>query len=359
VELLDVQRNWNSFGESDPLWAVLSHTDKRDNSWELDDFFETGRASVAEALARAAAYGFPKQRKLALDFGCGVGRLTQALGELFERVVGVDIAPSMVRRARDLNRLGPRCEYVVNGAPDLHLLDGREFDFVFSSIVLQHVHPRYSLAYIREFVRLLAPGGLALFDLTAEQGNVSPLPPQAFSARIAPTAPALRLPAGEQSPVSARITNTSLVDWSTPVNLGNHWLTADGAMLAYDDARGAVPVPLRVGESTEASVSVTAPNVPGQYLLELDLVQEGVAWFGVHGSPTARIPVVVEPAVEHHALGSAESGVPLVPMMEMYGVPLPVVAAAAVDAGGRVVAIDPSNAGGPGWFGYRYAVTRS
>lgn len=34
--------------------------------------------------------------KRALDFGCGAGRLTQALAGYFEEVCGIDIAPSMI-----------------------------------------------------------------------------------------------------------------------------------------------------------------------------------------------------------------------------------------------------------------------
>ncbi len=52
---------------------------------------------------------FPKRR--ALDFGCGVGRLTQALARHFNIVDGVDIAPSMIELANQFNRSGGRCRY--------------------------------------------------------------------------------------------------------------------------------------------------------------------------------------------------------------------------------------------------------
>jgi SAM-dependent methyltransferase len=359
VELLDLQRNWDGLGEVDPLWAVLSHPDKR-SAWSVDDFFATGRESIGEALTTAERLGYPKRRRTALDFGCGVGRLTQALAASFEHAVGVDIAPSMIRQARELNRHGDRCEYVLNGAADLRVLDGRAFDFVYSSIVLQHIHPRYSVEYVREFVRLLAPGGLALFDLTAEQGNPSPLPPASFRAEIEPQAPVLQLPAGEESPVSARITNRSGVAWTAPLNLGNHWCAVDGSTIAYDDARGSIPVPVAPGQAVEATILVTAPRLPGLYVLELDVVQEGVAWFGVHGSPVVRIPVAVDATGESSAGDAAVAGdQPLVPSMEMYGVPLHVVVQAAHDAGGRALSIETCSSGGPGWIGYRYAFTRA
>jgi hypothetical protein len=39
------------------------------------------------------------------------------------------------------------------------------------------------------------------------------------------------------------------------------------------------------------TLTITGPEQPGNYLLELDLVQEGVNWFGATGSPTWRHPI--------------------------------------------------------------------
>ena len=51
-----------------------------------------------------AARGLPRARALALDFGCGAGRLSRALAAHFEHVVGVDVSASMIETARALNR---------------------------------------------------------------------------------------------------------------------------------------------------------------------------------------------------------------------------------------------------------------
>jgi hypothetical protein len=40
---------------------------------------------------------------------------------------------------------------------------------------------------------------------------------------------------------------------------------------------------------------VAAPRKPGDYLLELDMVQESVSWFAQQGSKPVRLPVTVEP----------------------------------------------------------------
>ena len=101
----------------------------------------------------------------ALDFGCGVGRLSQALAEHFQSVVGVDIAESMVERAREFNRFGDHVVYLANATDDLRILDSDSFDFVYSNITLQHIPPEHGKNYIREFLRVLRPGGLALFQV--------------------------------------------------------------------------------------------------------------------------------------------------------------------------------------------------
>jgi ubiquinone/menaquinone biosynthesis C-methylase UbiE len=108
-------------------------------------------------------------RGRALDFGCGVGRLTQALGDHYEEVEGIDIAPSMVSLAARHNRHGERCRYRVNAASDLTVFASGTFDLVYSNIVLQHMEPRFSKPYIAEFVRLLRPGGVTIFQLPSRR----------------------------------------------------------------------------------------------------------------------------------------------------------------------------------------------
>ena len=94
--LRELTDNWQAFGEDDPLWAILSHADKRGNRWDLDEFLETGEAEITEVLAEATGLVPSLAFGRALDFGCGVGRLTQALARRFATVDGVDIAAAMV-----------------------------------------------------------------------------------------------------------------------------------------------------------------------------------------------------------------------------------------------------------------------
>jgi SAM-dependent methyltransferase len=169
MRLDELQRHWDELGRQDPLWAIATHGQKDGGRWEVEEFFATGREQVAKALAHVASLGFPLPRRRALDFGCGVGRLTQALAEHFDEVYGVDIAPSMIERAREHNRHGDRCKYLLNPRRDLRAFADGVFDFVYTSLVLQHMEPCYAKAYLKEFLRTLAPGGLIVYQLPSER----------------------------------------------------------------------------------------------------------------------------------------------------------------------------------------------
>jgi ubiquinone/menaquinone biosynthesis C-methylase UbiE len=105
----------------------------------------------------------------ALDFGCGAGRLSQALACHFEDIVGVDISPSMLEVARSLNRYTGRCTYVHNEVESLEHFPDNSFDLVYSNIVLQHIEPKFSKNYIAEFIRVVKKGGLIAFQLPSHR----------------------------------------------------------------------------------------------------------------------------------------------------------------------------------------------
>ena len=184
MDLKDVQANWNRFGETDPFWAVLAWPGMEEGRWDVDAFFATGREEIDQVMAYVAGLGVEIGRDAALDFGCGVGRLTQALAHYFNEVHGVDISESMLDLARELNQAGDRCHYHLNPRDDLSLFADDAFDFVYSNITLQHMPPRYARGYMLEFLRVLKPGGLAVFQIpsrprSAMQRLLQPIKPTA------------------------------------------------------------------------------------------------------------------------------------------------------------------------------------
>jgi SAM-dependent methyltransferase len=160
------KRDWDDLGRVDPLWAILTSPEQRHGKWNPDAFFARGATEIAHVMARAGELGFPRQRRAALDFGCGVGRLTRALSPYFDQCTGVDISEEMIAKARDWHRDWPKCRFVLNTEGDLRVFEGGSFDLVYSNIVLQHLPTaRLIETFIGEFIRTLTPDGLLVFQL--------------------------------------------------------------------------------------------------------------------------------------------------------------------------------------------------
>ncbi|WP_162292984.1 class I SAM-dependent methyltransferase [Actinophytocola xinjiangensis] len=161
----DVRRDWVRLAEQDPLWAVYVAADKRGGRWDPDQFLATGRSDVADAVSWLAELGVGPRWGRVLDFGCGAGRLTQALAGHADEVVGVDVAPAMLATARSLSPPA-NCRFVLNETSDLSAFESGGFDLVYSELVLQHLPAPVIETYLREFLRVLAPGGVALLQCT-------------------------------------------------------------------------------------------------------------------------------------------------------------------------------------------------
>jgi len=121
----------------------------------------------------------PKRRDDVLDFGCGVGRLTRSLAAHFGRCVGVDISAPMLAQAEELNRECDRCRFVLNATEDLRVFESASFDLVYTRYVLQHLPTRAMVrSYLSEFMRVLRPGGLLVFQLPNRIGLLHRLQPR-------------------------------------------------------------------------------------------------------------------------------------------------------------------------------------
>lgn len=149
------------------MWAILTDPGKQDRAWNESEFFATGVNQIADMLSWAR-WVLPLARfDRAIDFGCGIGRLTQALADHAGHVTGVDIAPTMIDLARSKNRK-PNCEFLCNERSDLAAFADASIDFVYTSITLQHIPPKYARVYLTEFFRILKPGGVVCFQLPTE-----------------------------------------------------------------------------------------------------------------------------------------------------------------------------------------------
>jgi SAM-dependent methyltransferase len=304
--LAEVQEVWESQARADPLWAVLSEPERAGRRWQVSEFLATGEEHVARTLARYEELGGElPDRELALDFGSGVGRLTQPLARRFDKVIGVDISPTMAAVAERLNRYGDRVTYRVNDQPDLSFVADRSVSLVSTHITLQHIPSRVAELYLREFLRVIKPGGGIVFQLPSHYADSylpadrddQPVPSEARRATLELLTPLAPAEAGSVVDLSVAVTNRSGTEWLQsapfPLRVGNRWRDETGDRVLHDEGRSRLPGRIRPGETAEVEMQVHMPPVSGHFRLELDVVQELVAWFEDFGSTIVSVPLEV------------------------------------------------------------------
>jgi hypothetical protein len=119
--------------------------------------------------------------------------------------------------------------------------------------------------------------------------------------------------AGEAFSVGVRLFNASEHPWTADgaarVQLAYHWRTPEGEMVEYEGMRTPIDLPVPPGGAVVAAQRVRAPEEPGRYVLELDLVFEQVAWFSDrNGGNVHRIEIEVTAGEETEPEGAAEPG---------------------------------------------------
>lgn len=159
-----LRAGWDQAARDDAMFNIVSDSARAGGAWTAEKFFAYGRQEIDQMIWRLNETGRSLRRERALDFGCGMGRLTQALAEYYDHVDGVDVSPEMLKLARKHNRRGKRVRYRLNG-PDLNMFEDGRFDLVYSMIVLQHMPPKMQERYVTEFVRVLSDDGAAVFEL--------------------------------------------------------------------------------------------------------------------------------------------------------------------------------------------------
>lgn len=205
---------WQDWGAVNPLYSILTDPRYR-HGGDVDEFLATGEGTIAQFLAEVDRLGLCRERRRALDFGCGVGRLTAPLARRFGEVVGVDVAESMLAMARRLHASVPNCRFVHNDADDLSQFAGTSFDLVISLFVLQHLDSDHAIeALLAELVRVLAPGGALVVNLCS--AVAPPTPPPAWTTRAGLRA---RAAAGlRRAGVPAGVLYRAL-DWTPPMTM--------------------------------------------------------------------------------------------------------------------------------------------
>ena len=171
-ELESERGRWERLAR-DPYYAVLN-----EDGYRLDQdagdararFDASGEEDVARTIAEIRKFIDRDFRPTqALDFGCGVGRLTIPLARICGSVTGVDISHAMLDEARrncaargisNVALIGSAEYFAATPAPT------RTLDFIHSYIVFQHIPVAAGLWLADALVRRLVPGGVGALHFT-------------------------------------------------------------------------------------------------------------------------------------------------------------------------------------------------
>ena len=174
---MGTDKDWEKWGATDAYFGVLSRAQFRTgviSEQQRDEFFATGIKHIANLLDQLRHRFAPDfTPRSALDFGCGVGRLTIPLARIADRVTAVDISSSMIAEAREnCAQSGLHNVVFVESDDGLTRVQG-SFDLIQSDIVLQHIAWRRGRNIIQALADRVAHNGyLAIQILTG--CNASP-----------------------------------------------------------------------------------------------------------------------------------------------------------------------------------------
>jgi len=177
------QAYWARQGSQNPWWAVdTKFPQGRDYPIEEQlKFYNGGVTTLSEMLPKAQALGLLKEDWIkgatALDFGCGLGRMSNALASAgFHKVKCLDQAQTFLDAGKEaLTKLAGqgvvvadvvnRVEF-VKSAPDLLCVQPPgSIDFVHSVITLQHMKPMLQVSYVEQLCDVLRSGGAGYFQI--------------------------------------------------------------------------------------------------------------------------------------------------------------------------------------------------
>ncbi|MDZ7761286.1 MAG: class I SAM-dependent methyltransferase [Desulfovermiculus sp.] len=161
----NTDNDWMEIGKNEPYFGVLANPKflKKNLSDEiLNEFYDSGQEDVNALISVFNRYFDKFQPKKALDFGCGVGRMTVPMAKYVPSVVGVDISEYMLNEARkNFERFSVNNIELFGSLPDNHF-----YDWINSLIVFQHIPPKRGYEILENLLRKINIGGFVSLHFT-------------------------------------------------------------------------------------------------------------------------------------------------------------------------------------------------
>ena len=162
-----MREQWTGYGEVDPYTSVLSDEKYHMSriAENLEEFNASGQKPIDWLLNLSARNDIKIPTGTCFELGCGVGRVTKPLAEIFQRVIAADISPGNLAlcKAYLQNSLKTNVDAILLQSPhDIENIPA--IDFFFSIIVLQHNPPPVQYYLLDKILQKINPQGACMFQ---------------------------------------------------------------------------------------------------------------------------------------------------------------------------------------------------
>ena len=154
---------WDIMAYHKPWYYIWSRYEEHDEG----RYRESGHADIGRLIQKdsSVAAHLDSQTTIALEIGCGNGRLSEFFAPLVKELYVLDISPKMIDLARTRLKDFHNVHFLVGGG-DTYALPDAAIDVVFSYIVFQHFATRQMVERnLQEVLRVLKKGGIAKIQL--------------------------------------------------------------------------------------------------------------------------------------------------------------------------------------------------
>lgn len=163
-----IHQEWEHLGKTDPYWSVLTQPHFHLNEFEAhrQEFYSSGKSFCDLFLAGLRRNHFNyNNAQTCLEIGCGVGRVTSYLAEVFPKVIAADISKNHLNHAQQ-----HLADKHISNVDFKHLHNITLFeslgsvDTILSMITFQHNPPPVSAWILRSLLNALNPNGIAFLQ---------------------------------------------------------------------------------------------------------------------------------------------------------------------------------------------------
>jgi len=163
----EMKRDWDERARQNAKWFInTGKLQQSDKEFDASGKVEVERLVLADLPL--LTHGRDPKSMQVLEIGCGLGRMTRYLAEVFGEVYATDVSPEMIKQAAGRLPGLTNVRLCETDGVDFAALPSNHFDIVFSAYVFQHVPSAEVIrANLADGYRVLKPGGVFRFQTSS------------------------------------------------------------------------------------------------------------------------------------------------------------------------------------------------